>query len=85
MHLVQSTGFLVDFYFFAPVSNLTIDAMPESTPYADTWNKLQNWPAFNDFLNDRYNLLEEPTPVRDSYRTRHAEHRASYRIYVLNS
>jgi hypothetical protein len=27
MHLVQSTGFLVDFYFFAPVSNLTIDAM----------------------------------------------------------
>ena len=109
MDLVQSTGFLVDFYFFAPQPNAVVDDMrqhfwqdlqqnpprvfvvskqvfpvifsKDGEPF-DTYGKLQRWPAFNDYLNKHYALVEEHEWSRPVLWASHADHPAGYRIYV---
>lgn len=109
MDLVQSTGFLVDFYFFASPSNAVIEGMrqhfvqdlQQNPPWVfvvskqifparfssdgeplDTYDKLKQWPQFDDYLREHYRLVEERDWQRPVLWASHASHPAGYRIYV---
>jgi hypothetical protein len=105
MGLVQSTGFLVDFYFLTPNANHVVEAMrqqfwdeiqknppqvfvvtrmifPINPATPDSYDKLKQWPLFDDYLNAHYEVAMERTPQQYVLLGSRPERPAGYRVYV---
>ena len=107
MQLMQSTGFLADFYFLAPENKPVVTAMreqfwqelqqnpprvfvetsqvfPESEAKPDRFDKVKNWPRFDDYLNSHYHLVAERKFTRAMRWGGRDFYPQSYRIYLRN-
>lgn len=102
MNLAESTGFLVDFYFWAPRATPVTEEMrqrfwaaihenppqvfvvmqqdfPSETP---TYDKLDRWPAFAEYLRDHYTLEADRMGHEWVRRESRLYPPVGYRIYV---
>jgi hypothetical protein len=102
MQLVESTGFLLDFFFWPPQPGPVTEemrekfwtAIHENPPWVlvvmredfpngtETYEKLNRWPEFAEYLKENYRLDAERMPEHWVKRESRPDPPTGYRIYV---